>query len=315
MQNEFELNLCRVLAHTIVLDHGPDAGLQGKGPSPPTPVDPAKVNQENLLSQMQAMRGIGPFQETGSIPDLQKEFQPQEDALQLKQINDMLYGTGGQKGTLQQYEDMQPGINALTSQERAADIQDVMKLGPTAMKAARAANPEGAGLVDTMARSASDRLALNGALDPFTKKMLQQDIRSGQAARGMGTGVNDAAAEAYYEDATRDARRRADLGDARSATAMTQSFYGDPFQQILARSGGMAPGMAAVGQASAQGQTGVGNTNAIFNPNMGGALSLAQQQYGTEFAANQASSENSNALIGGGIGAGGLLAGVGLLAF
>ena len=205
---EFDWNLSRVLAHSVMLEH-PEGGLRNSGPSGVNVPNASTIGQANLADQSAAMQ---------QIPSWMSQLEPQFSGLELGNINSMLYGTpasgsvAAQPGLIAAYQNLQPTINQMTTQQRQAGITDVANLAPAAMAATRAGNPGGAGLVDTATAQAQQRLNLQGALDPFTKTMLNQDIRGAQSARGFGTGTNDAAAEAYYQDATRNSRYQQSLG-------------------------------------------------------------------------------------------------------
>jgi hypothetical protein len=275
-----------------MLEH-PEGGLRNSGPSGVNVPNASTIGQANLADQSAAMQ---------QIPSWMSQLEPQFSGLELGNINSMLYGTpasgsvAAQPGLIAAYQNLQPTINQMTTQQRQAGITDVANLAPAAMAATRAGNPGGAGLVDTATAQAQQRLNLQGALDPFTKTMLNQDIRGAQSARGFGTGTNDAAAEAYYQDATRNSRYQQSLGNASGAASMSQGFYGDPFSRILGMpTSGVPTASGIIGGATSTGQLGLGNAYSLFNPNTGPALSLAQQQSNLWWQKSQADSANSQA--------------------
>jgi hypothetical protein len=143
-----------------------------------------------------------------------------------------------------------PALSQLTASTntaaRTADIADVANLGPASYAAIRGYDPAVTGTLDTLNQQAQQQLALNGALDPFTQRALQQNIRTSQAARGMGTGVNDAAAESYYLTSTQEARRAQNQTLASGVASQTAAYYGDPFQQVLSRTSGQTSGTPSV---------------------------------------------------------------------
>jgi len=299
----WEQTLAECLAHTLVWDAQETERRAGLAPGSVradfgTDVDapdPAATANSTILAQMQAMRGIGPFKNTGSIPGLIKEFTPQFVDTSLANTDRYLRGSENAPGMLQQYsETIQPALNQVATTQRAADVADVATLGPAAREALRTANPEAARLLDSLTTQAQTQVDTNGALDPFTRRLLQQDIRGAQAARGFGTGTSDAAAEAYYEAATREQRRAQNQQLASSVAQQTNALYGDPFMAILGRASSQ-PAMAAWGQGSSGAASATSPVNSAFDLNS--PLSLATYQ--GQLKANLASAQNSNDLFGG----------------
>lgn len=123
--------------------------------------------------------------------------------------------------------------NANTSATRSSSVGDVANLSPQIMQILRSYNPQQTRLLDTLTNQAQQQLGLNGALDPATQRMLQQNVRAGQAARGMGYGPGDAAVEGYYETSTAEERRRANQALAGQVATQTANTYGDPFRYLL----------------------------------------------------------------------------------
>jgi hypothetical protein len=176
--------------------------------------------------------------------------------------------------------------------QRAADIADVMTLGPQAREALLAANPESAALLAKLNAQANAGLDAGSSLTPEEQRAMQQASRAAFAARGMG-GSNSAITDELL--------RQFDLGQqllrqrqafAQSVLANNQQLLGDPFMQILGR------GSNAVGQAQGVWQ---GAGPSLFNPQAG--LGLAASNYAT--AANFAAANNPLANIGnilGGVG-------------
>src|SRR5262245_18851058 len=50
-------------------------------------------------------------------------------------------------------------------------------LAPDVMRTLRAYNPEQAGLLDALANQAGDQLRAGGGLDPYTQRLVEQNIR------------------------------------------------------------------------------------------------------------------------------------------
>jgi hypothetical protein len=143
----------------------------------------------------------------------------------------------------------------------------------------RAYNPQTAGLLDTLNQQAQQQMSYNGALDPATQRLLQQNIRGSQAARGMGYGVGDQAQEAYYVTQTEEQRRAANQQFGSSVAGLTQSFYGDPFSRVA---GLTTPGAPMV------------------NPESSYAQDIYNTQFNANAAANIASANNQAALVSSG---------------
>lgn len=223
------------------------------------------------------------------------------------------HNLGAQQGLLSLYENyLAPTMERVQedtqSSQRGADIADVMRLGPAALAAFKASDPEQANLIDSLTSSAQDELGRGASLDPQLARLQEQSMRGAQAARGMGFGPSDVFNETMgmtqYGEQLRQQRR----GYAGQVAGLRQSIYGDPFQRILNRQG---PGLG--GASNALGQAiGLGGQNGplgLLNPES----QYAQDLHNTNFNAlvNQAigNANNQNALIGAGIGAIGSMAG------
>jgi hypothetical protein len=192
-------------------------------------------------------------------------------------------GTPGTPGMLGMMEQAAPRLTALGTAEntaiRGADVADVARLGPAARSAIAGYNPGATAMLDTLTNQAQQQLSLNGALDPFTKTMMAQDVNAGTAARGLGTGPADAAALAYYENAQRQANRAAAQTLATGTLGANQGYYGDPFMQILSRSSG---------QSSVPGLPMTGGTGNAFDQIPQSVQSLYGQAFGDQQATNAA---------------------------
>ena len=181
-------------------------------------------------------------------------------------------------GELATAEAAQPRLLGMQTAARTQDIADVQNLGPAAMAAMRAYDPTVTGLYDTMGAQAQALVNTNGALDPFTQTALQQNYRSGEAARGMAGGSSDAAMEAYYQAATQEQRRLTNLGVAGQVAGQVAGYYGDPFQQVIGRtSGGVQP--------STPSYTANQPNSLNISP---GAYNLASQGYGMQYQTQNA---------------------------
>lgn len=216
------------------------------------------------------------------------------------------------RGLLDLFEQsVSPRIRSMQAEDqrfqRGADIADVAKLGPEALAALKAANPDQAALIDELSRQAQEELALGAQLDPSLQRLVQQSVREGQSARGFGLGPMD-----IFEEALSTAEFGQSLRDKRRAMAagvvgLNQSAYGDPFLQILGR-----PSRAG-NDAGAMVNTGLGLGAAagprLFNPESAYAADLFNTNYNAKAAANISNANNRAALIGSLIGAGGMVGG------
>ena len=134
-----------------------------------------------------------------------------------------------------------------------------------------------------MDKQATSLVNTNGALDPFLKTALQQNYRSGEAARGMAGGAGDAAMEGYYQAATQEQRRLQNLSLAGSVAGQEANYYGDPFAQILQRTSGR--GTLPQPAFSANQPDSIQQVGASINP---AAFSLANTGYNAQQNAKMA---------------------------
>lgn len=136
-------------------------------------------------------------------------------------------------------EDLLPASDRLTagslSRQREAEIADVELLGGRATQAYRNANPEQAALMGELNRQALEELQAGAHLDPSLRREVQQAVRQGQAARGMGLGLNDLADESFMDALTADQLRRQRQAFASGIVGLNQATSIDPFLATLGR--------------------------------------------------------------------------------
>ena len=113
------------------------------------------------------------------------QYQPQYNQLQLALAEQAMFGVNGQKGLLQQYGESAPQFQniqqALNTQQRTADIQDVANLAPAAQAAFKAANPElFAQMEQARALQTSNNQPYNRLNDLLSTLPNQQDIAAQQ---------------------------------------------------------------------------------------------------------------------------------------
>lgn len=154
-------------------------------------------------------------------------------------------------------EEFNPRIAAMNRQnlsaQREADISAIEDLGPRAMAAMREADPTKAGLMDRLTARAEEGLEDGANLSAMQRRQYTQNVRGAQGARGMGMGASDAAYEAAELQLAGERRDQQRTGDAYKALSMRQSLMGDPFMQVLNKSGGTNPMMAMQAAGSGRG--------------------------------------------------------------
>ncbi len=182
----------------------------------------------------------------------------------------------------------------LNRQQRSGDIADVQMLAGQARTAFDSLNPEAAALYNNVARMDAQQLAAGAQLDPFQQRAIEQGYRSAISSRGLNLGSGDAAGEALAAFAGGEQMRQLRRGNALQSATALQGFYGDPFQQILGRSGGSAQGLLN----SSQAQTAQGGAK-LFDPFNAYASDVFNTNYNADASARIASANNTTALIGG----------------
>ena len=201
------------------------------------------------------------------------------------------------------YESTQPRLAAMDRQtlaaQREGDIEAIEQLGGRARAAMEAANPEQAALLAELNRQAQDDLAAGGDLSAWERRELQQSTRAGQAARGLGYGIGDAAIESLAQLQGASARRRQRQGFAQSMVGLNKATSADPFMAILGRPSSVSPAMAG----GVLGQAGGFNAGQMFSPESQYAGDIYNQNYQGQLAARTASARNRASMIGGAFGA------------
>jgi len=233
---------------------------------------------------------------------------------------------------------LQPGADALYSQsatsQRTSDIADVEMLGPRAVAALKAMNPEQTALLAKMnagvmadtgqsalstalGEQALSELNLGAQLDPSLAREVAQATRTAQAARGQGFSntnmVTEAMTRGSYADEMRRKRQafataidqllgqrdQANFGRQVSMAGVNQATTADPFQAILSRpayASGAASSIANMGES-------YGKTSGptLFDPFSNYGNSVARDNYASAVEASMAKSNNTAALFGAGI--------------
>lgn len=280
----------------------------GSVKSPP-PRDYAKETRDTLQAQIDLAPDL-------YAAEANPEYgRPAYAQLDLQVLRDVMQGKDGQAGLLELYENsIMPGLAradaASNAISREADIAQVEQLGQRATEAFRNANPEQAALMDRLNQQAMTELDAGASLPPALARELEQQVRSSQAARGMGYGMADVGNEALIKGLQAEQLQRRRQQFAQNVVGMNAATATDPFLAILGRPG------VQVGQAAGITGQGMGfNPGNTFNPESAYAGSLNANNFN---AANNAAIASANAragIIGGGLQAVGKLgsAGIGLL--
>ena len=243
------------------------------GPEAPGRIDYGVENAMALQSQI----NLAP-----ALYASEAQFQPQYTALELKNLQMLMGGTGGT-----------PGLNQVLGEsataQRSADMRDVGSLGPQGRAAMLAQSPENALLMNQLNWQANRELAAGSNLTPDEARAMQQQSRAAFAARGMGgsnAGVGDELLRQFNLGQQLLRQRQA---FAQQLVGTNQAIVGDPFQQVLGRN---ATGMG--GALAAQQQAG----SSLFNPE--GGLGIAQTNYATrsQWEANRPSGMEKAGQVG-----------------
>ena len=145
------------------------------------------------------------------------------------------------------------------------------------------------------------------AMSPSQRRDSEQNVRGAQGARGMGYGPTDAFQEAMYLGDRQRGLYNERLQGAAQTIGMNQSFYGDPFQQILGRpSGSSAQGLY-------QQAAGVGPQQ-VFDPYSSYFGNAYNFNANAQNASSIAQANNQSAMTGALIGLGGRLGGAAISA-
>jgi hypothetical protein len=254
----------------------------------PAPRDYAKETAETLRAQLD----LAPEKFAAEA-----KYAPQYQALQL----DLLRSATPELLKLYK-EQIAPTMGEVEatarSRSRAGDIADISALGPQARAAIKAASPEQAALADTLTAQAQSGLAAGSRLTPEQQRMVEQQTRSGLAARGLAQGPSGALQEAVRSQMAGAGLQQQRQQQAMGALQAGQGVYGDVFQQVLGRpSQAFGASQGFVGQASGF------NPGQLFNPESQYAANIMSGNQQSQLAARTASAANTTALIGAGMSA------------
>lgn len=246
---------------------------------------PARNYAEETRSNLEAQIELAPdLFEAEANPDYGRSSYADLD---LRILRDTLLGDEDQEGLLDLYENhIMPGLAASDAAgaavTREADVAAVEQLGARATEAFRAANADQSALLDELNAQALAELQAGAELDPALAREVEQAVRSGQAARGMGYGLSDLGNEVFIKGQASEQLRRQRQAFGQSMVGINQATSADPFLAILGRPGvqvGQGMGVAGQGQGF--------NPGNAFNP---------ESAYGGALAANNFNAQNNAAI-------------------
>lgn len=281
-------------------------GLYAPDPPPVVTRDPVAETVNTLRAQLEMEKGTGQFADIGPRIDIERQYRPQYTQLDNDTARAALYGDRGNNGMLALMAESGPELARINqdalSTQREGDIADVSRLAGASRSAYDQLNPEGAALLRRITALRMDELEDPYAMSASQRREAEQNVRGAQSVRGMGMGPTDAFQEAMYLGDRQRGLYNERLQGAAQTVGMNQSFYGDPFQQILGRpSGSNAQGLYQ--QAQGVGPQQVFDPYSSYFGNAYGFNANAQN------AANIAGANNSAAIGGALLGVGGRLGG------
>ena len=294
-------NLSRVLAHTVVWESqnperavGVPAGwfrndfggwsdpfaqlYNGMTPETPPPQNYGDQTRQTLQAQID----LAPQKYASEA-----QYRPKYAAL------DMSIASSSLPGTLNLAEQAAPRIGEMQrknqSQQRAGDIADVQALAGASRTAYEQLNPEGAALLKRTNELRMAELENPYSMSASQRRESEQNVRGAQSVRGMGMGPTDAFQESMYLGDRQRGLYNERMQGASQAIGQNQSFYGDPFQQILGRTSGANP-QSYVNQAQGF------NPGSQFNPESAYARDIYDTNYNAQAAVNIAAANNKAGL-------------------
>ena len=232
-------------------------------------------------------------------------FRPRYQALQQQDVNQNVFGTGGQAGLLDLYRTGSAVLgrtqNDANAYQHAGDISQIYGFGAQGRDALRQLNPDNAGLLDQLNAQASGDLAAGSHLNAGDLRNVQQGSRAASQARGLNFSPSAAADEVLRTALAGQAQQDRRRGFASQVYGLNQNSYTDPLLSILGRQSN------AIGQASNlynQAASSAGTAGPrIFNPESAYASDLYNTNYNAKAAAQIAGANNTAAVVGAGLSA------------
>lgn len=215
----------------------------------------------------------------------ESQYQPlyQELANKLQGIS--MLGREVEGGTLGLYKEAMPQLAELDSMSRAANLKDLQTYGPQMVQAMMESDPEAYALLQEMTRQASGDLALGSSLSADERQLVQNQVRAGQAARGMGYGPADVYEETLGASAYGNELKNQRRGYADQVTRLRRQMGGDAASLVLGQSSGVDAGNAYSQAAGISAGAGPG----LYNPESAyaGSLYAQNKQARDAYAASQ----------------------------
>lgn len=209
----------------------------------------------------------------------------------------MLEGAHGNDGLLAMYErSIAPAMSranqAGATIGREGDVADLERYGQRAVSAIQGSNPQQRDLMAELNRQAMGELQQGATLDPSLRRQVQQSVRAGQSARGMGLGTNDVASEALFSGLRAEQLRQSRRQFAQQVAGMNSAQAVDPLLAIVGRPSQANPQLLNMGA-----QAGAAGTPSFdpFNP-------YAQDYWNTTYNARagaKIAGNNANAALWG----------------
>lgn len=193
---------------------------------------------------------------------------------------------------------------ASATRQRTGNVSDLATLGPDAVKALMSSDPQTAMLMNQLAGQASGDLASGTNLTPAQMRLVQQDVRQGQSARGMGFGPADMYGEALGVSQFGQGLLQQRIGNASQVASQRYAMYGAPANNLLSQNPQPYGNQFL--------QTGYGISSGIgphlFGTDMN-AENVASTAYNGQVAAANSANNSAAALNGAGISAGAAIGG------
>lgn len=207
-------------------------------------------------------------------------------------------------------EEIGPAVDELEAESlqrrRTSEIEALERLGPRAVEAYRASDPQQAALLDELNQQVLGRLEAGDELTPAQSRRIHQDVRGGQAARGFGYGPADVDQEAIARYLGREETGRQRRQDAYQLISANQATGLDPTMMLFDKPSTMAQGNQFMQQGySVQGSAGP----RLFNPESQMAQDIVGANYNAQYADYIGGKNRRSAMFGSLIGAGGNIAG------
>lgn len=248
-----------------------------------------------------------------SLPQVlkfEKQFRPQFQSLNLKDISGFLNGVGGQQGLFGLSRRASEEAQRQLASSRKAELGSMAEQAPLTRGVMEGLSPEQAMVVQGFASEAQRAQAAAQGVSPEQQRMYQQQAREAAQASGR-VGGNSAIASEIMGREQMMAQKRAEAAAAGGrAYEAAQGFYTQPglsllSQQPLSYQAGqqmLGLGMGGMNQ----------GTPGLINPDMGLNLGAAERQ--NMLAAASANAQNKAAYSSGLMSAAGNIGGAAIVA-